>query len=103
MSTSILFAILIFAIASMACLAGTAATSTDNARVTNGNTTTSPAETAVPLAATTMKRIIANAQLDENGNLAWIIAGHWNLESVVSLVVGNCGPCKELSLKLTTS
>ena len=103
MSTSILFAILIFAIASMACLARTAATSTDNARVTNGNTTTSPAETAVPLAATTMKRIIANAQLDENGNLAWIIAGHWNLESVVSLVVGNCGPCKELSLKLTTS
>jgi hypothetical protein len=78
----------------MACLAGTAATSTDNARVTNGNTTTSPAETAVPLAATTMKRIIANAQLDENGNLAWITAGHWNLESVVSLVGATVAPVK---------
>lgn len=56
-----------------------------------------------PLVATTMKRVIASTQLDENGNLAWITAGHWNIESVVSLVGGKGGPCKELSLKLTTS
>src|SRR5215218_10408243 len=40
--TSILFAILLFAIARIACLAETAATSTNNTRVKNGNTTTSP-------------------------------------------------------------
>src|SRR5215204_5990998 len=40
--TSILFAILLFAIARIACLAETAATSTDDATVTIGNTTTSP-------------------------------------------------------------
>jgi hypothetical protein len=32
------------------------------------------------LVATTMKRVIASTQLDENGNLAWITAGHWNLD-----------------------
>src|SRR5215212_9402732 len=46
--TSILFAILLVAIASMAGLAeaAAAATSIDNATMTNGNTTISPAETA---------------------------------------------------------
>src|SRR5215208_146600 len=49
--TSILFAILLVAIASRACLAETAAaTSIDNATMTNGNTTTSPAETANTIA-----------------------------------------------------
>src|SRR5215210_6988220 len=46
--TSILFAILLVAIASIACLAATAtAASIDNATVTKSNTTTGPAETAV--------------------------------------------------------
>jgi hypothetical protein len=50
-----------------------------------------------------MKKVIGSIQLDEIGNLAWITAGHWNIESVVSLIRGKSGPCKELSLKLTTS
>src|SRR5829696_6648353 len=48
--TSILFAILLFAIARIACLAETAATSTDDATVTIGNTTTSPTATANTIA-----------------------------------------------------
>jgi hypothetical protein len=53
--------------------------------------------------ATIIKKVIGSTQLDQNGNLAWITAGHWYIESVVSLVGGKSGPRKELSLKLTTS
>jgi hypothetical protein len=30
-------------------------------------------------------------QLDENGNPAWITAGHWNLESDAPLIGGGGG------------
>ena len=54
MPTSIVFAILLVAIGSMACLAETAATSTDHTTMTNGNTVTNPTETQHSLVATTM-------------------------------------------------
>jgi hypothetical protein len=66
----------------------TAFASTENATVTNENSTgTSPPET-VATNATTMMGVIASMQLDENGNPAWITAGHWNLESDAPLVGG---------------
>jgi hypothetical protein len=61
----------------MACLAETAAaTSTGNARVTNGKPLQVLQKQQQSLVATTMKRVIASTQLDEKGNLAWITAGH---------------------------
>jgi hypothetical protein len=60
---------------------GIAFAQTDNA-TTTGTTTTAAAN------ATTMMGVIASMQLDENGNPAWITAGHWNLESDAPLVGG---------------
>ena len=69
MPTSIVFAILLVAIGSVACLAEITATSTDHTTMTNGNTATSPAETALPNGYH-YEESISRTQLDENGNFA---------------------------------
>jgi hypothetical protein len=56
---------------------GIAFAQTDNA-TTTGTTASSNASK--------MMGVIASMQLDENGNPAWITAGHWNLESDAPLV-----------------
>jgi hypothetical protein len=68
--------------------------STENATVTNENSPgTSPPET-VAAKASKMMGVRASMQLDENGNPAWITAGHWNLESDAPLV-GSGGASNE--------
>jgi hypothetical protein len=58
---------------------GIAFAQTDNATT---RTTTAGASSD----ASKMMGVIASMQLDENGNPAWITAGHWNLESDAPLV-----------------
>ena len=48
---------------------------------TSNNATTTGATNA-----SKMMGVIASMQLDENGNPAWITAGHWNLESDAPLI-----------------
>jgi hypothetical protein len=50
------------------------------------NATTTGTSTAASSNASKMMGVIASMQLDENGNPAWITAGHWNLESDAPLV-----------------
>jgi hypothetical protein len=40
-------------------------------------------------------------QLDENGNPAWITAGHWNLESDVPLIGGSGGDSNQTEPQVT--
>ena len=60
-------------------------TTVEDSVMTNDTGTT--AETAVSVSK--MMGVIASIQLDENGNPAWITAGHWNLESDVPLIGGS--------------
>ncbi|HEY6756725.1 MAG TPA: hypothetical protein VI037_04990 [Nitrososphaera sp.] len=61
---------------------GIAFAQTDNATMT-GTTTTTTTASSNP---SRMMGVIASMQLDQNGNPAWITAGHWNLESDAPLV-----------------
>ena len=80
-STMILSATLLVAIASTVGLAATAFAQMDNnATMTE---TTTPASSS---SASKMMGVIASIQRDENGNPAWITAGHWNLESDAPLI-----------------
>jgi hypothetical protein len=75
--TSILSAILLLSTASIVGgLTETSFAQTDN----NATTTTASSN------ASKMMGIIASMQLDENGNPAWITAGHWTLDSDAPLV-----------------
>lgn len=66
-------------------LSGTAAfAQTDNASTTM--TGTNNTRLASSSNASEMMGVIASMQLDENGNPAWITAGHWNLESDAPLM-----------------
>ena len=77
----ILSATLLVAIASTVGLAATAFAQMDNnATMTE---TTTPASSS---SASKMMGVIASIQRDENGNPAWITAGHWTLDSDVPLV-----------------
>jgi hypothetical protein len=58
---------------------GIAFAQTDNATMT-GTTTTALSNPS------NMMGVVASMQLDQNGNPAWITAGHWNLESDAPLV-----------------
>ena len=51
--------------------------------------TTTGTTTAASSNASKMMGVIASMQLDENGNPAWITAGHWNLESDAPLIGGS--------------
>lgn len=83
-STMILSATLLVAIASTVGLAATAFAQMDNnATMTE---TTTPASSS---SASKMMGVIASIQRDENGNPAWITAGHWNLESDAPLIGGS--------------
>ena len=83
-STMILFATLLVAVASTVGLAATAFAQMDNnATMTE---TTTPASSS---SASKMMGVIASIQRDENGNPAWITAGHWNLESDSPLIGGS--------------
>jgi hypothetical protein len=84
MSTTILSAILLVAIASMVSLTATAFAQMDNNATMTGATTASSN-------ASKMMGVVASMQLDENGNPAWITAGHWNLESDAPLVGVSAG------------
>jgi hypothetical protein len=66
---------------------GIAFAQTDNATTTGTTTASSNASK--------MMGVIASMQLDENGNPAWITAGHWNLESDAPLV-GSGGASNEI-------
>jgi hypothetical protein len=81
-STEILSAILLVAVASIVGLAATAFAQTDNNATMTDTTTASSS-------ASKMMGVIASIQRDENGNPAWITAGHWNLESDVPLIGGS--------------
>ena len=81
-STMILSAILLVAVASIVGLASTAFAQTDNNATMTDTTTASSS-------ASKMMGVIASIQRDENGNPAWITAGHWNLESDVPLIGGS--------------
>jgi hypothetical protein len=66
-------------------LSGTAAfAQTENATTTSSSTETTSASSSN--ASSQMMGVIASIQQDENGNPAWITAGHWNLESDAPLV-----------------
>jgi hypothetical protein len=80
--------LLVLAIASIVggLTATTAFAQTDNATTTGTTTASSNASK--------MMGVIASMQLDENGNPAWITAGHWNLESDAPLV-GSGGASNE--------
>jgi hypothetical protein len=81
-STMILSATLLVAVASTVGLAATAFAQMDNnATMTE---TTTPASSSS--SASKMMGVIASIQRDENGNPAWITAGHWNLESDAPLI-----------------
>ena len=54
---------------------------TDNATMTGTTTTTTASSNP-----SNMMGVIASMQLDQNGNPAWITAGHWNLEPDAPLV-----------------
>jgi hypothetical protein len=84
-STMILSATLLVAIASTVGLAATAFAQMDNnATMTETTTPASPSSSA-----SKMMGVIASIQRDENGNPAWITAGHWNLESDAPLIGGS--------------
>jgi hypothetical protein len=83
-TTSILSAVLLFATSSIAGFTENAFASTGNATMTNGNATSSAGTAAAN--ASKLNGVIASMQLDENGNPAWITAGHWNLESDAPLI-----------------
>ena len=79
-STMFLATTLLVAVASIVGLAATAFAQTDN------NTTMTETTTASSSSASKMMGVIASIQRDENGNPAWITAGHWNLESDSPLI-----------------
>ncbi len=79
-STMFLATTLLVAVASIVGLAATAFAQTDN------NTTMTETTTASSSSASKMMGVIASIQRDENGNPAWITAGHWNLESDAPLI-----------------
>jgi hypothetical protein len=83
-ATSITAALVVTAIASIG-LAGEVqnafASIEDSTTMTNDTTAGTTAANA-----SKMNGVIASMQLDENGNPAWITAGHWNLESDVPLI-----------------
>ncbi len=84
-STMFLSATLLVAVASTVGLAATAFAQKDNnATMTE---TTTPASSSS--SASKMMGVIASIQRDENGNPAWITAGHWNLESDSPLIGGD--------------
>lgn len=86
-SVSITTALLVTAIVSIG-FAGEAEQyafgSVDDSAMTNDTASTTTAETAPN--ASKMNGVIASIQLDENGNPAWVTAGHWNLESDAPLI-----------------
>jgi hypothetical protein len=92
--TSITAALVVTAIASIG-LAGEVqkafASVEDSTTMTNDTTTTTAETGAAAANASKMNGVIASMQLDENGNPAWITAGHWNLESDIPLIGGGNG------------
>src|SRR5919106_538342 len=89
-SISIATALLVTAIASIGFTGGvqqSAFGSVDGSAMTNDTTSATTAETSPD--ASKMNGVIASIQRDENGNPAWITAGHWNLESDVPLIGGS--------------
>jgi hypothetical protein len=82
--TSILSAILLLSTTSIVGgLTETSFAQTDN----NATTSTTGTETTTASSnASKMMGVIASMQLDENGNPAWITAGHWTLDSDAPLV-----------------
>lgn len=93
LSTSILFVVLVVPAAGMMGLTEIALATTGDATMeTNANATSTAGATTLSTRPTTtanpskLSGVIASMQLDENGNPAWITAGHWNLESDLPLI-----------------
>lgn len=88
-SLTITAALLVTAIASIG-LGGEAEQaafgSIEDSAMTNDTTTTTTTTAETVTNASKMMGVIASMQLDENGNPAWITAGHWNLESDAPLI-----------------